>query len=160
LDGESRKNFLSHLGALQDEFQPRTASERLLVEKFAMAQWRQSRLQTFERNAILREAAKQKTATGITDPSIVDGLAFESLTRSSISEHEMRLDRQVARWYDRLMKLQSTVRTQEDVDKKGSREKENPRRTRRKPGKPPAPPTVNLEMNLLTHSNKRFKLMF
>jgi hypothetical protein len=137
LEGESRKQFLKLLGEFQEEFQPRTASHRLLVEKLAMAQWRQSRLLTYERNAILRESAKQRASTGIVEPSIVDGLAFESLTRSAMSEYEMRLDRQVARWYDRLMKIKYSLRSQETIENKRSPQiddpKENPTGTRDSP---------------------------
>jgi hypothetical protein len=77
----------------------------MLVERLAVAQWRQMRLWTYERNAIIREAKRQSETLGLKSAATADSIAFQSLPPAKLSQHEMRLDRQVARWYDRLLKI-------------------------------------------------------
>jgi hypothetical protein len=116
LDGESRKRFIALIESLYTEFDPQTASQEMLVERLAVAQWRQMRLWTYERSAITREAKKQREATGLKSAATVDSIAFQVLPPAKISQHEMRLDRQVARWYDRLMKIKEKVGSQEVIE--------------------------------------------
>ena len=118
LDGESRERFAALMDSLYAEYQPQTTSQELLVEKMAVAQWRQMRLWTYERCAITREAAKQRAATGLSSAQMVDSIAYSVISPSALSQHEMRLDRQFDRCYDRLTKLKSGHRTQEHIENK------------------------------------------
>ena len=52
LKGESRDRFTALYKSLIDELQPVTAIEELLVQKMAVAQWRQIRIWSFEKNSM------------------------------------------------------------------------------------------------------------
>jgi hypothetical protein len=123
LDGESRKRFLSLIESLYLEFQPQTACQEMLVEKMAVAQWRQMRLWTYEKTTITREAEKQRELTGLSTPLAVDAVAFQSLAATGLTQHEMRFDRQFTRSLNRLVQLQKKVGTQQVIETIEGREK-------------------------------------
>jgi hypothetical protein len=133
LEGESRDRFNALLVSLHDEFLPETPSEQLLVEKMAVAQWRQMRLWTYERAAIARESGKHANTPGVTTPAAADAVAYANLAPGALSQHEMRLSRQFDRCYDRLTRRKNKDRTQEIVDS-------NDQPTAREPETDPAIP--------------------
>ncbi len=57
LEGESRDRFTALYKSLLDELKPVTAIEELLVQKMAVAQWRQIRIWSFEKNSMDTSAA-------------------------------------------------------------------------------------------------------
>ena len=102
LDGESRDRFHALLTSLQDELQPKTAVENLLIHKMAAAHWRLMRVWAMEKASI----AQGPTAPGIADAAARDALAF-SKSNAHMNEYEMRFDRQFTRALDRFEKFRA-----------------------------------------------------
>jgi hypothetical protein len=109
LDGESRERFNELCRSLTDELQPATAIENLLVQKMAVAHWRQMRLWNIEKATMALEVSKQPPAEAAGDPCVRDAIAFRSLgdeSRSNflLNQFEMRYDRLFSRSLDRFEK--------------------------------------------------------
>jgi hypothetical protein len=123
LDGESSRRFASLVDHLYNDHCPQTYTERLFVEKMAVAQWRQMRLWTYEKATLAREAEKQREAAGPAHPANFDSLAYHSLAAASLSQHEIRFERQFNRAYDRLTKSKVLIRSQQLTENKEESEK-------------------------------------
>jgi hypothetical protein len=100
LPGESRKRFNAFLAALQEQLQPQGMIENLLVNKMAVAQWRQFRIWGMETASITHDAQ----ANRIDYPPASDALALRG-ANSRLQECDNRLDLQFDRALKRLEKL-------------------------------------------------------
>jgi len=96
LEGESKDRFNELCKSLTDELEPRTAIENLLVQKMAVAHWRQMRFWNIEKAAMDHEVGKQSPEIAGADPSLRDALAMRSLGQST-GQLEIRFDRQFER---------------------------------------------------------------
>lgn len=110
LNGESRLRFKELFANLTAELQPATTIECLLVQKMAVAHWRQARLWGFEKSTLDLESGKPCPAAEGQNIATRDALAFHSLAGESrsntiLTQMEMRYDRQFSRSLDRLEKL-------------------------------------------------------
>lgn len=103
LSGESRHRFDALHRSLQDEYLPTTTTERLLVAKMAVAQWRQLRIWALEKATISHDT----THDFIVDASTRDALtiADQATTCRFFSNYEARCDRQFSRSLQRLIEL-------------------------------------------------------
>src|ERR1022692_893073 len=87
LEGESRPLFSQILRSMQDELQPQGVIENMMVQRMAVAQWRQLRAWGMEKATIAhdaRNAGKHDRVTG-------HALAFRG-ANNRIHESETRLD--------------------------------------------------------------------
>jgi hypothetical protein len=132
LDAESPQRFHALIVSLEDELQPETAIENLLIQKMAVAHWRLMRVWAMERARIAYDAAPPETyATDgtpigpyIDDPPTRDAIAFAK-SNGHMSEYEMRCDRQFTRALDRFEKIRAT-RSQQVLQSKDSGRKSEP----------------------------------
>ena len=97
LEGESAEHFAQLLESLTNELNPETDIEISLVESLAIARWRQRRIQSIERAALITEAAKQTHVVGPAEKTTqaMRGLALESSWLDRLRLHESRYARQV-----------------------------------------------------------------
>jgi len=107
LDGESTERFQALVKSIEDTFKPQNPVEELLVSKMAAAQWRQWRIWTYERNTITQEAQRRRQTAGNLAPDLLDTQAYNSTPVASITQHEMRFDRQFERAVRQLTKLRN-----------------------------------------------------
>jgi hypothetical protein len=117
LKGESRDRFFALLNSLNAEFNPQTPSERVFVEKMAVAHWRLLRLWAVETAGIEREVARQTGETLDENAPARAGLAMQSIADKSrhldlMSRYEHRFDRQHYRALEglRLLREEREVR--------------------------------------------------
>ncbi len=96
LEGESRDRFNELCKSLTDELEPKTAIENLLVQKMAVAHWRQMRFWNIEKASMDHEVGKQSPDLANADPSLRDALALRNLGQST-GQLELRFDRQFER---------------------------------------------------------------
>lgn len=101
LDGESRERFNALMNSLEEDLQPESAIERLLVHKMVVAHWRQMRIWGLEKAGISHEAARQQG-----DAITRDAIAFRT-SDTHMSEYEMRCDRQFSRALDRFERFRA-----------------------------------------------------
>jgi len=96
LEGESAEHFAQLLESLTNELNPETDIEISLVESLAIARWRQRRIQSIERAALITEAAKQTHVVGPAEKTTqaMRGLALESSWLDRLRLHESRYARQ------------------------------------------------------------------
>ena len=107
IDGESPENFHAFLESVTEEFHPSTPTERILVEKMAVAQWRTLRLWTIESSSINHEIDRQSADAS---PSTRAMLAMRALGDTSkqselLSRYEHRYDRQYRQSLETLLRL-------------------------------------------------------
>lgn len=95
LQGESRPRFNELLRCLQEELQPESTMEHLMVQKMAVAHWRQVRAWGMEKATIGHDAR----TTGAQNAQTGDALAFRN-SNNRIGETETRLDLQFRRAYE------------------------------------------------------------
>jgi hypothetical protein len=107
LDGESRERFNELCKSLTDELQPATSIEHLLVQKMAVAHWRQMRFWNIEKASMDYEVSKQSAEHAGADPSLRDALALRTLgsVGQTTSQFEVRFDRQFDRALSRFERL-------------------------------------------------------
>ncbi len=105
LDGESKERFNELFKSLADEINPAGAIEAILVQKMAVAQWRQMRFWNLEKAGMDYETARQSGELASADPSLRDALALRSLGSVATSQLEVRCDRQFDRALSRLERL-------------------------------------------------------
>ena len=108
LPGESRERFLIVSQECAAEYLPVTPTERCLVERMIVAQWRIYRLINYERVAMMQEATATThvpeviTNEGVWyEPCVRDAVAFQALhsrsrSGSVVQISEMRYQRQFA----------------------------------------------------------------
>ncbi|MES1262642.1 MAG: hypothetical protein ABUS49_12990 [Acidobacteriota bacterium] len=110
LEAESRERFNALLVSLQQELQPETAIENLLVQKMAVAHWRQMRVWGMEKAGIAHDARTVGVQSAeIQDPATRDAIAFR-VSSTRIGDSEMRFDRQFSRALDRFEKFRAARR--------------------------------------------------
>ena len=106
LEGESRSRFLQLLGEFTNEFEPRTAAQRALVETMTVARWRQLRLWGIEKAGLEHQMSLQHGENEATRAAV----AFQQLSDRSrslelLNRYESRYDRQFNRALTRLVSL-------------------------------------------------------
>jgi hypothetical protein len=108
LEAEDTGRFIELVESLFEEHNPRTPTERLLVENIAAARWRQWRIWGMQKVAFDHEVASPSTTN---DPPLRAVLAWknsaESIrTHELLLRYEIALDRQISRSLLRLQQLQ------------------------------------------------------
>jgi len=111
IDGESRERFAALLNSCVLQFQPETPVEHSLVERIAVAQWRQTRIWSVEAAGLNREIRQQSDAALTADPPTRTLLAFRSLAGDTrhlylMSRYEHRYDRMQYRAIEALERMQ------------------------------------------------------
>jgi hypothetical protein len=104
LEGESRERFNELCTTIADELQPVTATEHLLVQKMAVAHWREMRFWNLEKAGMDHEVARQSGDDASADPTIRGALALRTLGQTT-SQFEIRCDRQFDRALSRFERL-------------------------------------------------------
>ena len=111
LEGESRERFAGILNSFNGEFQPKTPSERICVEKMAVSHWRQLRIWAVDSAAIAHEIDRQSPTVLNKDAPTRAMLALRALSETRhldlMSRYEHRFDRQHYRALDVLQRLQA-----------------------------------------------------
>jgi len=110
IEGESAEHFYAFLDSVSAEFNPATPTERILIEKMAVSQWRTLRLWTIESSSINHEINRQLSATPDAAPSTRAMLAMRALGDTSkqselLSRYEHRFDRQYRHALETLLRL-------------------------------------------------------
>ena len=95
LDVESRPRFDALMTSLQEELEPETTIENLLVHKMAVAHWRLLRIWAWNAPASRRNP-EPPGAPAFGKPEV------------HLNEHEMRFDRQFTRALDRFGRFRAT----------------------------------------------------
>jgi hypothetical protein len=95
LPGESRPRFNELLRSLQDELQPESMMEHLMVQKMAVAQWRQIRTWGMETTTIDHDAQTSAAHNARTSHA----LGFRK-SNNRLGDTDTRLDLQFRRAYD------------------------------------------------------------
>ena len=109
LEAEDTGRFIELVESLFQEHNPRTPTERLLVENIAAARWRQWRIWGMQKVAFDYEVGLPSTTS---DPPLRAVLAWrnsaESIrTHELLLRYEIALDRQISRSLLRLQQLQA-----------------------------------------------------
>ncbi len=108
LDNERPEAFAGHLASFMSEFNPRTETQRTLVENLAVARWRQMRIWALER-ATLNSAMEARDPESLPPAERAAGafrtLADDSRALDLLARYETRFERQFARALNLLMKL-------------------------------------------------------
>jgi hypothetical protein len=149
LEGESQERFLELLAEIDGELQPETPVEHALVQKMAVAQWRQFRLWTLEKTAIDHLIRKQAQTVGCNEhKATCASLAFRTLADESRSldlfhRYDSLCDRQYLRAHKRFLEL-----------RRGRGDSPAPTSSKLKPEVPPAPEASTPE----THVPEDFDL--
>lgn len=111
LKTESPEKFCALLDTYYDEHNPRTATERALVDMMATAHWRQLRMCNLEAATVSKTCELQKS--GASDAAEATSDAYKAEIQSSrvlelYGKGEARLQRQWDSAFDRLLKLQKS----------------------------------------------------
>ncbi len=98
-DHESRGRFCNLLSSFYDEYQPEDNTERLLIEKMAVAHWRLLRIWSLETTGLILETRRQAAANPEQNPPAHALLALHALSDSHrhadlLGRHERRYDRE------------------------------------------------------------------
>ena len=109
LEAEDTGRFLELVESLFEEHNPRTPTERLLVENIAAARWRQWRIWGMQKVAFDHEVASPSTTD---DPPLRAVLAWRNSadtmrTHELLLRYEIALDRQISRSLLRLQQFQA-----------------------------------------------------
>ncbi len=110
LETERSDRFLEILAEVEDELQPETSIEHTLVQKMAVARWRQLRLWGMEKSAMDQQIRKEAEATARAEDIATRGsMAFRSLGESHsvdlIIRYDSLCDRQYLRAHRRFLEL-------------------------------------------------------
>jgi hypothetical protein len=113
LEGESRERFNALIGGLHEELQPETMIECLLVQKMAVAHWRQVRFWTLEKSAITYGTQSQAPPVSGADAPTRDAHAYgnQPLLSGIMNRFEMTYDRQFARSLERFVRFRASRRS-------------------------------------------------
>ena len=95
LPGESRHRFDALHRSLESELLPETPIERLLVAKMTVAQWRQMRIWTLEKESFASGPVPDSAENAPTH--LASSLLDRPRASSFLSQYEMRCDRQFSR---------------------------------------------------------------
>jgi hypothetical protein len=99
LEGESRERFVALVNALHTEYQPDTSTEMQLIQKAAVALWRQMRTWAVETAGVTHEMKLQAESVLHENAATRAMLAFRSLGDNSrhlelMSRYEHRFNRE------------------------------------------------------------------
>jgi hypothetical protein len=105
--GESPEHFHAFLESVCEEFNPATPTERILVEKMAVSQWRTLRLWTIESSSINHEINRQQLQATHADRAMLASRILCDTSRQSelLSRYEHRYDRQYRQSLETLLRL-------------------------------------------------------
>ena len=117
LPGESQEEFDELLASYLDEHQPKTPTERTLVENMAIARWRQQRAWTLETAGIASQIRRPRYHEG-EDPDTQAYVAFHTMTEGGrtldlLNRYEARFERQFCAALTALLNLQTKRRAEE-----------------------------------------------
>jgi len=112
LKGESRERFLALLNSFIAEFQPATPTEDTLVQKIAVAHWRQLRIWAMESAGTNHEMHLQSESMTTETAATRAVLAFRTLSNDTrylevINRYEHRFDIQYYRALEALAKFRN-----------------------------------------------------
>ena len=115
LEGEDSRVFQHLLSELHAEFDPHGPVETALMEKMAVAHWREMRIWGLEKASLDHEIRQHASESA--DPPTQAAIAFRALSDESraselLNRYEARYDRQFARSLARLLDLQARRKTQ------------------------------------------------
>ena len=135
LEAEDTGRFLELVESLFEEHNPRTATQRFLVENIAAARWRQWRIWGMQKVAFDYEVAAPSTTN---DPPLRAVLAWKNSadsmrTHELLLRYEIALDRQISRSLVRLQQLQAIQLQPVERDRTVSAEPVAPPPPQRKP---------------------------
>ena len=107
IEGESIGHFYAFLDSVDAEFNPATPTERILVEKMAVAQWRTLRLWTIESSSINHEINRQSADASPATKAMLAMRALGDTSKQSelLSRYEHRFDRQYRHALETLLRL-------------------------------------------------------
>jgi hypothetical protein len=110
LETERSDRFLEILAEVEEELQPETSIEYTLVQKMAVARWRQLRLWGMEKSAMDQQIRKEAEATARAEDIPTRGsMAFRSLGESHsvdlIIRYDSLCDRQYLRAHRRFLEI-------------------------------------------------------
>jgi hypothetical protein len=96
---ESRGRFCNLVSSFYDEYRPEDSTERLLIEKMAVAHWRLLRMWSLETAGLALETRRQAAANPEQTPPTHTLLALHALSDSHrhadlLGRHERRYDRE------------------------------------------------------------------
>jgi hypothetical protein len=114
IEGESPERFAALLNSLYTEHEP--ATERILVEKMAVAQWRQRRLWTVDSTAITQKIRRQSDCLAAETPPIRTMHAIRAIAENGrhadlMSRYEHRFDRRYYHALEALDRPRTTGKT-------------------------------------------------
>ncbi len=122
IEGESARGFAALLNSLCAEHRPEGPTERILVERMAVAQWRLRRIWNLESVGISREIRNVNAAADPTqplDPAVSAMQAYSTLAADGrnlelLSRYEHRFDRQYYRALEALHRHQERRRERQN----------------------------------------------
>ena len=144
LDGESRERFIALLNSFIAEFQPETPTEDTLVQKIAVAHWRQLRIWAMDSAGVSHEMHLQSESMTTESAATRAVLAFRALSNDSryleiINRYEHRFDIQYYRAIEALARFRDRKILPRDPtdshEKKGSAEIADPTASHQEPAK-------------------------
>ena len=120
IEGESRENFAALLNSLIGEHKPDTPTGHMLIEKMAIAQWRQLRIWAIDAAGITHEMHRQTGSMTDEDPPTRTMLAIKSIAESGrhselMSRYEHRYDRQYYRALEAYIRYQEHRQNAEKI---------------------------------------------
>ena len=112
LEGESRERFIALVNSVTDEFRPETPTEITLVQKIAVAHWRQMRIWAMDSAGISHEMHLQSQSMTAETAATRAVLAFRALSNDSrhleiINRYEHRFDIQYYRAIEALARFRA-----------------------------------------------------
>jgi hypothetical protein len=113
LEGESRERFLAVVNSVVDEFQPETPTETTMVQKIAVAHWRQMRIWAMDSAGLTHEMQLQAQSMTTETAATRAVLAFRALSNDSrhleiINRYEHRFDIQYYRAIEALARFRAS----------------------------------------------------
>jgi hypothetical protein len=120
LAGESQEEFDELLASFLDEHQPKTATERDLIERMATARWRQERIWNVETAGLNNQIRRPRYHEG-EDYETLTFVAFRTLSDDSsvlalLNRYEARFERQFHAALTALLTLRAKRRAEERAD--------------------------------------------
>jgi len=113
LEGESRDRFIALVNSFVAEFQPKTPTEETMVQKIAVAYWRQMRIWAMDSAGINHEMHLQAESMTTETAATRAVLAFRALSNDSrhlelINRYEHRFDIQYYRAIEALARFRAS----------------------------------------------------
>jgi hypothetical protein len=110
-DGESRSRFQKVLNTLISELNPETPIEQILIEKMAVAHWRQMRFWSIEKAGVAIDVNKSKSPQP--NPAARDAVAYGQQPGGiRLHKFEVSYDRQFSHALERFFKFRDQRRKQ------------------------------------------------